>query len=139
MNSFLEFFTFENSLFVAGMFGFFSILLSWHLNKNNSIDLKTILVKDGELSLSKLGQLIALLVSTWIIVYQTRAGLLTEFVFTGYMVAWSGANLASKWIDRGNTSTYRQTSIQTHIDSTEPDDTADFRDFRSSQVQKRNP
>lgn len=138
MNSFLEFFTFENSLFVAGMIGFFSILISWHLNKNNSIDLKTILVKDGELSLSKLGQLIALLVSTWIIVYQTRHELLTDWLFTGYMVAWSGANLASKWIDRGNTSTYRQTSIQTHIDSTEPADTTDFRDFRSNQVQKKN-
>lgn len=135
MSSFLEFFTFDNSLFIAGMIGFFSVLLSWHLNKTNSIDLKSLLIKDGEVSLSKLGQLIALLVSTWIIVYQTRAGLLTEFLFLGYMTAWSGANLASKWIDRGNTARpYRQT----HTEPDEPSDTTDYRDFRSSQVQKRN-
>ena len=135
MNHFLEFFTFENTLFLAGMIGFFSVLISWHRNQNNTIDLKTILIKDGELSLSKLGQLIALLVSTWIIVYQTRHELLNEWLFTSYLFTWTGANVMSKYLGPRPPAP-RQDNEN---DPAEPTDTADFRDFRSSQVQKRNP
>lgn len=132
MNTFLEFFTFDNSLFIAGMFGFFSILLSWHLNKNNSIDLKTILVKDGELSLSKLGQLIALLVSTWIIVYQTRHELLNEWLFTSYLFTWTGANVMSKYLGPRSPA-----SRQDNVDDSVESPAGDFRDFRANRVQNK--
>lgn len=137
MTSFLAFFNFDNTLFILGLLGFFGVLLTWQLTKDNSIDLKSLLIKDGEVSLSKLGQLIAMLVSTWIIIYQTRNGLLTEWLFTGYMIAWSGANLVSKWIDRGSplTSTYK-TSYTSN--TPEPADPTDYRDFRASQIQKKN-
>lgn len=141
MTSFLAFFNFDNTLFILGLLGFFGVLLTWQLTKDNSIDLKSLLIKDGEVSLSKLGQLIAMLVSTWIIIYQTRNGLLTEWLFTGYMIAWSGANLVSKWIDRSSSfrtnygGNYRPTY---QFNEPEPADPTDYRDFRASQIQKKN-
>ena len=99
MNTLIDFLTLETIILVLGMSIFFGVLLKWHLNKNSTLDLSSIVVNNGVFSLSKLGQLIALLVSTWIIVYQTRHNLLTEWLFTGYMFAWGGANLVNKWID----------------------------------------
>jgi hypothetical protein len=80
---------------------FLGMMINWHTRPNNSFDLKdTFVDKSGTLSLSKLGQMIAMLVSTWIIIYQTRHNLLTEWLFTGYMLAWAGANVAHKWLDQ---------------------------------------
>ena len=91
------------------------LMLKWHLDDKNNFDVRTSLMKDGHLSLAKMGQLVALLVSTWIIIYQTRKGLLTDWLFTGYMIAWSGANLASKYIDsKSGRSTYEQTTTQSY-------------------------
>lgn len=78
----------------------FALVLGlWHIQKDTTFDLRTALMVDDKFSLNKVGQLIALLTSTWIIVYQTRHGQLTEWIFSGYMIAWSGANLLSKYLD----------------------------------------
>jgi hypothetical protein len=89
-------------------------VLSWHKDKASNLDIRQLLMKDDRLNLGKAGQLIALLVSTWILIYQTRKGMLTDWLFTGYMIAWSGANLASKYIDTRsptNTQTYQSSSV----------------------------
>lgn len=72
----------------------------WQRRKDNKFDLLD-LVSDGQgkLSLFKTGQLVALLVSTWGFVALTRAGLLSEWYFAGYMLAWAGANIAKLAID----------------------------------------
>jgi len=90
----------DTLILLLGIFTFLSVLISWHFNKTMPFDLQTALVQDGRFSLSKLGQLVALAVSTWIIIYQTRNGLLTEWLFAGYMFAWAGANIASKWLGK---------------------------------------
>lgn len=75
------------------------MLLVWHIREDTAFDLRTALMVDDKFSLYKVGQLLALLTSTWIIIYQTRHGQLTDWLFTGYMLAWSGANLFSKYLD----------------------------------------
>ena len=85
----------------AGTIVFLCIMWWWHVKKNIEFDVKDIFIdgRSKRFSLAKLGQFVAMLVSTWIIIYQTRHGLLTEWLFTGYMVAWAGANIAGKWLD----------------------------------------
>jgi hypothetical protein len=46
-------------------------------------------------SIYKIGQLTALLVSTWGFVNLTMSDKLTEFYFTGYMAIWAGTNVAN--------------------------------------------
>lgn len=98
----MENINFEMILLGLGALFFLMILVKWHLEPANGFDLKSILTKDGEFSLSKVGQFVALMVSTWTVIYTTRHGQLTDFVFNGYMLSWAGANLASKIIDLKN-------------------------------------
>lgn len=81
--------------------GFFSLLFYWH-SRNDSFDLRWLLVdtKTNKVSLFKLGQLVALCVSSWALVHQTINNVLTEWLFTGYMIAWAGANIAKKFLDK---------------------------------------
>ena len=76
-------------------------LIYWHLDKETRFDVRDLMVdhRTKILSLNKIGQLFALLVSTWIIIHETRLGRLSEFLFTGYMAVWSGASILSKYID----------------------------------------
>ena len=72
----------------------------WQRDSTNKFDLLDLISgDDGKLSLSKTGQLVALLVSTWGFVAITRADKMTEWYFAGYMLAWAGANIASKALD----------------------------------------
>ena len=50
------------------------------------------------LSLSKLGQFIALVASTWVLIHQTRAGNLTEWLLLAYLATWSGANAFRQYL-----------------------------------------
>jgi hypothetical protein len=78
------------------------VVIRWHLDPRTRFDLRDMMVssQSKEVSVYKVGQLIALLVSTWVIVYETREKRLTEWLFTAYMIAWGGVNMAQKWIDR---------------------------------------
>jgi hypothetical protein len=81
------------------------ILAGWHI-KDSAFDVSQIVTNaDGTFSLSKFGQLVSMLVSTWIIIYQTRHGLLTEFLFSGYMISWAGANAFHKYLESKKTDT----------------------------------
>lgn len=84
---------------------FIIFLITAHSSKVQPFDIKTTIVDEsGRFSLSKFGQLVALMVSTWVLIYQTRHNNLTEWLFIGYMSAWAGANLLNKYLDRGKTS-----------------------------------
>lgn len=81
---------------------FLILVYLWHTSHDVEFDVKTLLV-DGEtkrFSLYKFGQFVALCVSTWILIYETRNNRLSEWLFTFYMVAWSGVNLANKYVDK---------------------------------------
>ncbi len=53
-------------------------------------------------SLGRQGQYTALIVSTWIIVAESLARPVSEWLFTGYMFAWAGAQFASIWLKLKN-------------------------------------
>lgn len=77
------------------------VLIAWQM-KDDQFDLRYLLVdsQTNKVSLFKLGQLLALLTSTWALIYETRTGNLTEWLFLAYIATWSGANVASKIVDR---------------------------------------
>jgi hypothetical protein len=78
--------------------GFIVLLLKWHHDSTHPLDVRDALINaDGKFSLSKLGQLVAMVTSTWIMIFQTRAGTLTEAFLTAYLITWAGANALSKY------------------------------------------
>lgn len=70
-------------------------------DQRNPVSLLQLVVeaRSGRLSLSRVGQLVALIVSSWGFVALVRADKLTEWYFTSYMVAWASARLASQFLD----------------------------------------
>jgi hypothetical protein len=55
--------------------------------------------RTGRISLSRVGQLVALIVSSWGFVALVKTDKLTEWYFTSYMLAWAGSRLASQYLD----------------------------------------
>ena len=73
----------------------FWIIYQWQKNNENTFDLTDALLgEDGKVSLYKIGQAAALVVSTWAFVVLVQRDKLTEYYFCGYMGIWSGINLA---------------------------------------------
>lgn len=86
-------------LLLSVLFGML-LIWRWHRDPTSTFDIRKVILNDtGEVSLGKLGQAVALVVSTWVLIHETRAGKLTEFLFTGYMISWAAANLVSKGQD----------------------------------------
>jgi len=77
------------------------VLVLWQRDRASAFNLQDLLLdhKNGKASLQKTGQLVAMLVSTWVLVHETRAQRLTEWLFMAYMFAWAGSNLAGKWLE----------------------------------------
>jgi hypothetical protein len=77
------------------------VLLQWQ-RRPDSFDLRHLLVdsKTDRASLMKIGQLFALLVSTWVLIHETRAGKLSEWLYGSYMLTWAGANLVSRFTEK---------------------------------------
>ena len=77
------------------------LVFSWHRDAKSVIDLTDLIVDSdtGKTSLYKIGQILALLVSTWVMIHETSAGRLSEWLYLSYMIAWSGANIAKKYLD----------------------------------------
>lgn len=74
------------------------LLLKWHATKG-PFDLRTSLLDpppSGAASLSRLGQLTALVVSTELLLYFASMGKLQEWMYAAYMTVWAGTYLASK-------------------------------------------
>lgn len=101
----LETLNLETIILGIGSLIFIAFLIKSHVSAE-PFDIRSVIVDEsGRFSLNKFGQLVALLVSTWVLIYQTRQALLTEWLFAGYMAAWAGANLLNKYLDRGNSTT----------------------------------
>ena len=81
---------------------FLILLWTWHGDEKVPFNLMEMLIdsKTKRVSLMKCGQALALLVSTWVIVHETRAGRLTEWLFLAYTACWAGANLGRRLIDQ---------------------------------------
>lgn len=81
------------------------LILGFWQRKDDEFDLRWLIVdnKTTKVSLFKLGQLVALLTSTWALIYETRHNNLTEWLFMAYIVAWSGVNVANKMVENKRT------------------------------------
>jgi hypothetical protein len=91
----LIFLTVAATLFVA-------MILRWHLSKDSNLDLQYLFI-DTEtkmFSIFKFGQVVALFVSTWVLIRETSHDRLGEWLFTAYMLAWGGANIANRIISK---------------------------------------
>lgn len=91
------------ALVVLALFGL--LLLYVIQRKHDNYDLRWLITDEitKQPSLHKLGQLGALLISSWGFVYETIHGRMSEWYFGLYMGAWAAAEVANKWLSRGQT------------------------------------
>lgn len=70
----------------------------------DSVDLRWLIMdRPHRPSLTKIGQVVALAVSTWGFVYLFLNNRLTETFFIGYMVTWSGSAALDTYLARNRT------------------------------------
>lgn len=80
-----------------------AISLAWKATRNRGSKFdfaQAFLSDDGKTSMARIGQFVALSVSTWAFVYMTSQGKLTEWFFNGYMLVWAATGISNKFIDR---------------------------------------
>ena len=87
-------------LLIASSF-FVMLLWGWHSAEGVRFNLSEMLTDSNtnRVSLRKFGQLLALMISTWVLIHETRANRLSEWLYFGYMAAWTAANIAGKWVN----------------------------------------
>lgn len=66
------------------------LLVRAQFSRSNPIDFGTMLIdqKDGTTSLRKVGELVALLTTTWVVLYLAVKSDLTDTIFFAYVGAW---------------------------------------------------
>ena len=76
------------------------IMAQWHRG-NTSFDFREALLdqKTRKISFTRLGQFVALIVSTGLLAYEATKGRLTEWLFISYMAAWTGSYAFGKYLD----------------------------------------
>ena len=79
---------------------FIAVLVAWNIqrDKNNQIDLKDLVCKDGRINEAKFMRFCTFVVSTWGFVYLIVDQRFSEWYFAGYMAAWTGNALVNKWL-----------------------------------------
>jgi len=80
----------------------FAIWILYKLqNTKDSFDLRSVITDSkGQPSLHKIGQLTALLLSTWMLAYLAIHGQMTGEYFGTYMGIWAAAQAADKFMSR---------------------------------------
>lgn len=88
------------SLYIFVCIGFSGIIYSIHKNSFNQLNATSIIVdkQSGEISLSKIGQLVALVTSTWIVFYLTVTKNITEGYIGLYIATWAASNSINSWM-----------------------------------------
>lgn len=77
-----------------------AVLIIWNFqrDKNNQVDIKDLICKDGKISETKFMRFTAFVVSTWGFIYLIVDQRFSEWYFAGYMAAWTGNALVNKWL-----------------------------------------
>lgn len=88
------------TLLCLGLSIYVLVLAKWHVS-TGAFDFRATLLDPptpGSVSLSRMGQLTALVTSTSILVFVTiKNGTLPEWMFAAYMAAWAGTYIAAKF------------------------------------------
>lgn len=79
------------------------LLVIWHRNSHNRLDLKDLVCKDGAIDEKKFTRFGAWIVSTWGFVYMVMDAKLTEWYFVGYMGVWVTNAILDKYLTGKNT------------------------------------
>lgn len=81
-------------------FAFVMVLILWNIqrDKNNRVDLKDLICVDGRINEAKFARFTAFMVSTWGFIYLIIDERFSEWYFAGYMAAWAGNALLSKYL-----------------------------------------
>jgi hypothetical protein len=77
------------------------IVWNWQRDTDNSVDIKDLICHQGHLHQGKFMRFGAWIVSTWGFIYLIMDHKFSEWYFAGYMAAWAGNALISKYLDRG--------------------------------------
>lgn len=80
------------------------MIFYFHRDPNSKFDLRDLICYRGELNQGKFMRFGAWIISTWGFVYLVLDQKLTEWYFAGYMAAWAGNALISKYLDRSRSS-----------------------------------
>lgn len=92
-------FTLDTSVLTIGAIVLLVSIARWNRDPRDPFRISNLVIgQDERASLDKLGQLVALCVSTWGFVYLIRAGLMSEYYCTGYMLAWGSLGIAKAYI-----------------------------------------
>lgn len=86
------------SLFVLAIL---AVAFIWNIqrDKDNQVDIKDLICTDGRINEGKFMRFTAFVVSTWGFVYLIVDQRFSEWYFAGYMAAWAGNALLSKWLN----------------------------------------
>ena len=83
-----------------------SLAFIWNIqrDRDNQVDIKDLICKDGRINEAKFMRFTAFVVSTWGFIYLIVDQRFSEWYFAGYMAAWAGNALLNKWltIKQGN-------------------------------------
>lgn len=82
---------FWQTLLVFMLFMLYQLLARAHTATDNNFDVKYLLVDDktDRVSLKKLGALVGLLISSWIVLFMTVKGWMTEGILGLYLFVWA--------------------------------------------------
>lgn len=103
------------ALFLLMMFIGLLLILVYTQFRKDGFDLRYLISDDQKRpSLHKIGQLTALMVSTWAFVFEVLHNQMTDTFYTVYMGIWASVTVLNKWADRhpGN---YVTTESQTRV------------------------
>jgi hypothetical protein len=87
--------------FVLLIIALLALIVLWSIQaKRDNFDLRALITdpRTHQPSVHKMGELVALIVSTWLIVYLALNGKIDENYFGLYMAVWAGAQVANNWV-----------------------------------------
>lgn len=91
--------TFLSMIVVAVML--IGLLTFLHFSKDNQFTLYDLVLTNDKADLTKVGMLVALLLSSWGFTYLVLADKLTELYLTVYMGTWAASGLLSAYQKKG--------------------------------------
>lgn len=96
------------------------ILWNFQRDTDNSVDIKDLICHKGQLHQGKFMRFGAWIVSTWGFIHLIMDHKISEWYFAGYMAAWAGNALISKYLDRGTGNTTSAAEPESPLESPPP-------------------